>query len=111
MSRSLSEILTDLIGVAEDVITRPGRYHGYRLDTRFTDLAAAIRNADARPAEGIRTTRAALVMVIALEEFFASDREPTSHFLSLAGHTLPWLRAEAWTAMHNEKELVTERRR
>ena len=60
--------------------------------------------ADARPAEGIRTTRAAVIMVIAIEEFCAGDREPTSQWLGLAGTTLPLLRAEAWRARRNEQE-------
>jgi hypothetical protein len=67
-------------------------------------LAREIRHADALPAEGSRTTRAGLVMVIALEEFFSSDREPTSQMLMLAGATLPWLRGEAWIARKNENE-------
>jgi hypothetical protein len=98
--RPLSETLNQLIAVAEIAIVRP--------QTRELHTAAAIfaeiRLADARPAEGIRTTRAALVMVILLEEFLAGDREPTSHHLMLAGAALPWLRGEAWRAVQNEKE-------
>jgi hypothetical protein len=102
--RLLSETLVDLIGFAEETITRPAKYYGVSVDERFTSLAAEIRHADALPAEAIRTTRAGMVMVIALEEFFAGDREPTSQMLMIAGATLPWLRGEAWTARKNEKE-------
>lgn len=104
--RTLADTLLDLIGFAEEVITKPAKYFGPAMDDRlrFNSLAAEIRQADTRPAEGIRTTRAALVMVIVLEEFFAGDREPTSHFLAHAGVTLPWLRGEAWQARRNEKE-------
>jgi hypothetical protein len=104
--RPLSETLLDLVGFAEEVITRPAKYFMPAMDDRlrFNSLAAEIRKADVTPAEGVRTTRAALVMVIVLEEFLAGDREPTSHFLGHAGITLPWLRGEAWQARRNEKE-------
>jgi len=101
--RPLSEVLIDLIGFTEETITRPSRYHGFVVDQRFADLAAEVRHADARPAEGPRTTRAAMVVVIAIEAFFATDRPPTSPCLMVAGAALPWLRGEAWTAMTNEK--------
>jgi len=102
--RSLSETLIDLIGFAEDVITKPSKHYGPYVDPRFAVLAVEIRHADSMPAEGKRTTRAGLVVVIYLEEFFASDREPTSHFLGKVGNDLPWLRGEAWQARRNEKE-------
>jgi hypothetical protein len=102
--RPLSETLTDLIRFAEETITKPSKHYGFMVDQRFADVAAEVRHADALPAEGARTTRAGMVMVITLEEFFAGEREPTSHMLMLAGATLPWLRGEAWTAFRNEKE-------
>ncbi len=102
--RPLSETLTLLIAIAEEIITRPAMTYSFVNDGRFGGIAAEIRKADVTPAEGIRTTRAALVMVILLEEFLASAREPTSQHLSLAGATLPWLRGEAWQARRNEKE-------
>lgn len=102
---TLSQTLNDLIGFAEEVITRPSRYFpGPALEARFAHIAEAIRHADALPAEGIRTTRAAMTMVIVLEEFFAGDREPTSQLLGIAGAALPWLRTDAWRALRNEKE-------
>ncbi len=102
--RPLSQALTALIGFAEETITRPGKFHGFRLDEGFGELAREIRRHDALPAEGVRTTRSAMVMIIALEEFFDSDREPTSRWLMVAGVTLPILRGEAWRAAKNEKE-------
>jgi hypothetical protein len=103
----LSETLIRLIGFAEEIITRPARLYGsagFDQGLNFGSLAAEIRKAEARPAEGIRTTRAAMIMVFAIEEFFAGDREPTSQWLGVAGVTLPLLRAEAWRARRNEQE-------
>ena len=102
--RRLSEVLTDLIGFAEETITRPARHYGFTIDQRFTSVSAEIYHAHALPAEGIRTTYAALSMVLALEAFFASDREATSTWLGHAGKLLPDLRAEAWRADRNERE-------
>lgn len=102
--RPLSETLIDLIGFAEETIARPAKHFGFSVDQLFTTVSAEIRRADALPAEGIRTTRAALIMIIALDEFFGSDREATSPWLMVAGTVLPLLRAEAWRARRNEQE-------
>lgn len=102
--RALSETLTDLIVLAEDTIARPMKHYGFAVDERFTIVSQEIRRADGLPAEGIRTTRAAMIMVTALDEFIASDRESTSPWLMLAGTALPLLRAEAWRARRNEQE-------
>lgn len=102
--RRLSETLIDLIGFAEETITRPAKHYGFVVDERFTAISAEVRHADALPAEGIRTTRAAIIMVAALDEFFAGDRGASSPWLMLAGTTLPLLRAEAWRADRNERE-------
>ena len=103
--RSLSETLTDLIGFAEETITRPANHYGFMVDQRFTIVSQEVRRADALPAEGIRTTRAGMIMITALDEFFGGDREATSPWLMLAGTTLPLLRAEAWRAKRNEQEV------
>ena len=100
--RALSNVLNDLIGFAESAVTRPNSDHGYT--EQFAALAAEVRYADALPAENIRTTRAAMVIVIAIEEFWRGGREPGSRWLMLVGATLPMLRAEAWIAINNEKE-------
>lgn len=99
--RALSAVLYDLIGVAEEVVTRPRLVDQ---SFKFSALGSEVRYADALPAEGVRTTRAAMVMVIALEEFRNGDREPGSPWLMMAGATLPLLRGEAWAATKNEKE-------
>lgn len=105
--RPLSATLNDLIGFAEKTVTRPSMFAG-TLDAQFAALAAEVRQADARPAEHVRTTRAALVMVNVLEGFFEGDRDPdAAHvknpWLMLAGATLPLLRVDAWRAFNNEK--------
>lgn len=99
--RALSAVLTDLIGFAEGVVARPRSDHGYA--DHFAALAGEVRHADALPAENIRTTRAAMVIVIAIEEF-RRDAEPGSRWLMLVGTALPLLRSEAWIAMNNEKQ-------
>jgi hypothetical protein len=101
--RPLSQVLTELIGFAEETVTRPAKHYGFSVDV-LVRLAAEVRHADALPAEGIRTTRAGMMMVIAIEEFFSTDREATSPWLMLAGSLLPMLRAEAWRARRNEQE-------
>jgi hypothetical protein len=100
--RALSATLYDLIGFAQSVVTQPRMEHGYA--DLFWTLASEVRRHDALPAEGIRTTRAAMVVVIAIEEFKNSGEEPGSRWLMLVGATLPLLRSEAWLAMNNEKE-------
>lgn len=103
--RHLSETLTDLIGFAEEVVGKPAKFKTYLIDTRFSTIAAEIRHAEALPAESIRTTGAGMIMIVAIDEFLASDdREATSPWLGVAGITLPLLRAQAWRALKNEME-------
>lgn len=103
--RPLSQTLLDLIGFAEQTVTKPNRYSGAAMNAQaFADIAAEVRAAEARPAENIRTTRAALIMVNALEEFYDGEGEPGSPWLMLAGATLPLLRVDAWRAFNNEKQ-------
>lgn len=105
MIRPLSQTLTELIAVAADVITRRGMtLSGAGLGDQFVQLSQEVRQAEARPAESLRTTRAAMIMVFALEEFGAGPRDPGSPWLMLAGTTLPLLRVDAWLAMNNERE-------
>jgi|SRR4051812_20402239 hypothetical protein len=101
--RPLSESLTVLIATAEDVVRRPAQVPA-ALPPAFAELFAEIRHCDARPAEGVRCTAAALVMMTAIEEFFAGAHEKTSPWLMLAGCTLPLLRTAAWVAWNNERE-------
>lgn len=102
--RAFHETLTILIATAEDIIRRPTTLPG-ALPPAFGELAEEVRRADIRPAEDVRTTRAAMVMVIAIEGFFASPRAETSPWLMLAGCTLPLLRTEAWLAFNQAREM------
>jgi hypothetical protein len=100
--RPLSQTLTDLITVANDTVTRRGMQNV--IGGHFALLADEIRQAEARPAENIRTTRAAMIMVFALEEFADGPHDAGSPWLMLAGTTLPLLRVDAWRALQNEKQ-------
>lgn len=103
--RFFSETLIDLIDFAQEVITRPTRVYGFDDNKGFKTLAAEVRHADALPAEGKRTTRAAIAMINALEEFLSCDREATSPILGIVGNMLPWLRGAASTAFSSEREV------
>jgi hypothetical protein len=107
--RELSKTLTELIDVANHVVTRHGlTLGGDIVSGKFGILAAEVREADARPAEAVRTTRAAMMMVFALEGFretggASGERDLENQWLMLAGATLPLLRVDAWVAFNNEK--------
>lgn len=106
--RPLSQTLTDLIVVAEDLVMRS------RFGTdpgKFSELAAEIRAADARPAEGERTTCAAMVTVTAIEAFRAASADAARPWLMLIGAALPLLRTDAWIAFNQEKAAREETRR
>ena len=109
--RSLSQTLTDLITVANDTITRRGVHTMF--GSHFALLADEVRKAEARPCENVRTTRAAMIMVFALEGFAEGPQDAGSPWLMLAGATLPMLRVDAWLAVNQEKgardEPVTRR--
>ena len=105
--RNLSETLTDLIVLAEAVVSRPRSMAVAKDVTPLPTLSAEILRAVSLPAENVRTTQAALIMTIALKEFFDGDREPTSQWLGVAGVALPLLRGEAWVALNNEKAART----
>jgi hypothetical protein len=108
--RSVSAILTDLIGFTEEVIAKRPSGSLAGID-RFAALAAEVREADAKPSIGERATSAAIVIVTALEEFKGSERDMQSPWLMVVGATLPLLRAGAWLALKNEKEAAGESRR
>ena len=109
--RPLSQTLADLITVANDTITRRGMQT--MVGGHFALLADEVRRADVRPCENVRTTRAAMIMVFALEGFAEGPQDAGSPWLMLAGTTLPLLRVDAWLAMNQEKgardEPVTRR--
>jgi hypothetical protein len=105
--RPLSETLGDLIVLAEQTVTKPSRYLRPADVEAFAAIAVEVREAEARPAEDVRTTRAAVMMVNAIEEFLASGQGSenlSNPWLMLAGATLPLLRVDAWRAFNNEKQ-------
>ncbi|UPT93922.1 hypothetical protein J4G48_0031935 [Bradyrhizobium barranii subsp. apii] len=106
--RPLSQTLTELIGFTEELLTRPARHHGLAADTRLAVLAREIRDADRRPAEGIRCTASGFAILACTEAFFAGEMDPGSRWLSAIGALLPILRVEAWQALRNEKEVAGE---
>jgi hypothetical protein len=97
--RSLSQTLTALIGIAEDMMTRPIR----PLPPSYGGIAAEVRRAHGLPAELTRTTRAGVVMCEALEASFGVDRD---RWQMLIGATLPLLRDEAFQAFRNERQVA-----
>lgn len=103
--RPLSEALNVLVATAQDVINKPQMMPA-RLPESFAALAAEIRKADGQPAENVRCTRAAVMMISAIEGFYES-RDSTrleNPWLMLAGSLLPLLRVDAWVALTNEKQ-------
>jgi hypothetical protein len=104
MIRPLFSVLSDLIVLAEGVITRPQSVSA--VTNRFAMVAAEVRRADAAPAEDVRTTRAAAVMVIAIEEFLGDQDGGgvASPWLMIVGAMLPMLRSEAYTALRQQRE-------
>jgi hypothetical protein len=101
--KPLSHTLNDLTDYAAGLVARP-RYSAPGIGGDLGAMAAAVREADRRPAEGVRTTRAAMIMINAIEAYHATDRESGAHWLMIVGVTLPVLRDEAWQALSNERE-------
>lgn len=102
--RTLVQALNALILVVEETLTKPARYQSIARDPAFSVLAAEIRAHDARPAEQLRCTHAAMAAVHLLEAFYACETlEADSPWLSPIGAVLPQLRGEAWQAFRNEK--------
>lgn len=106
--RPLSQVLNDLIMVAEEALTRPARYQSLARNPRFPPLLQEIRDAEARPSEGVRCTAAGLATALALEAFYSTDVDATSRWLAAIGALLPILRREARQALRNEKEAAGE---
>jgi hypothetical protein len=100
---SIADTLKILIATAEDLVRTPQKGPTLMQST-FPELAAEIRKLDRQPAEGVRTTAAAMVMVISLEQFAqGAAHDKGSQWLMMAGAVLPILRAEAYVAMINER--------
>jgi hypothetical protein len=106
----LSEHLTVLIATAEDMVRRPAQQIPSALPPAFAELAASIRHADSLPCDGIRSTRAAVIMCTAIEAFFA-ESAGDHHWHMVIGTMLPLLRRAAWQAVLNEKSVAGESRR
>jgi hypothetical protein len=103
IQKSLYTTLSNLVVLAEEVITRP-RFDRITFGGRLSDLAVEVRSADARPAEDVRTTQVAMVMIICLEEIRDRNEDAAMHWRMLAGASLPMLRGDAWLAMKQERE-------
>lgn len=108
--KTLSENLTVLIATAEDLIRKPAHMLPSELPAKFPELAAEIIQAHARPCDGIRSTRAGMMMCIAIDGFFAGDAGD-QFFQSEIGSILPKLRSEAFQARKNERAVSEETRR
>jgi hypothetical protein len=102
--KALSEHLTQLITVAEEYMRRP--VHLGSFPPGFAANAAELHRIHSLPAEGMRATRAGVVMCEAIGGFVVEGGE---HWQMLIGATLPILRREAYIAFRNERELIRER--
>lgn len=108
--KPLSEHMTVLIATAEDMMRRPVHQIPTHLPDGFVEVAAAIKKADASPCDGIRATRAGVVMCTAIEAYFA-EPQSQDYWQMLIGTTLPLLRRAAWQALRNERAVSEETRR
>jgi hypothetical protein len=110
--KPLSELLTRLIASAEDLMRKPHHWTATpsHLTPAFSELASEIRRIDALPCDGIRATRAGVIMCTAIEAFFA-EQNSLHHWQMIIGATLPLLRIDAWQAMKNERAASEETRR
>lgn len=106
MKKPLSGILSSLIVLSEEVVTRPqSALQSPHVQGRVANLGVEVREADQRIYEGEPTTAAAVVMVTALEQFLTHrGQDLGAHWLSVAGVMLPLLRAETFKAISNERE-------
>lgn len=105
--KPLSEHLTALITIAEELMRRPSHQVPTHLPVSFSELAAAIRQADSTPCDGIRATRAGIIMCTAIEAFFF-EQTGDHHWQMMIGATLPLLRRSAWQALRNERSVAEE---
>jgi hypothetical protein len=106
--RPLSAVLQDLLIAAEYVIAKPlAGAHAVNRIARMRELGAELRRHDELPAEAVRATRGAVCLVVALEEYFAAqrDRNQVTEALWCAtiGVLLPLVRFECSVAFTNER--------
>jgi len=100
--RPFSDTLNELIVLAEEAITRPRAFYDPRFQARFSHAAAEVRKVDAQPAEAVRTTHAAMIVVSAIEAGIGSPA-PTP-WRMLIGASLDLLRAAAYQQLINQRE-------
>lgn len=100
--RPLSQILIALIKAAEEIVTR-SREFSFNQAQSFNALAEEIKAADNRPCEGERFTFSAMAVVLFVENFYG-DRARSSHWQSMIGAELPYLRDDAFRQFQNERE-------
>jgi hypothetical protein len=101
--KRLSQYLTDLIILIEDIVRQPAT----PMPASFAALATEIRRAHALPAEGIRCTHSAAAATELIEGLYyvsRADAQTRAPWLMLIGAALPLLRAEAYQAFCNERE-------
>ena len=108
--RSLSENLSILIATAEDMIRKPAHQLPTDLPERFGEITDAIKRAHERPCDGVRSTRAGMMMCLAIDGFFSGDAGD-QFYQSEIGSILPKLRSEAFQARKNERAVSEESRR
>lgn len=106
MRKPISGILSSLIVVAEEIITRPSIVlQSPRTQERVALLSVDVREADDQLYEGEPTTSSGLVMITALEQYLIHQGKGLAGmWLVLAGAALPLLREEAFKALENERE-------
>lgn len=104
LTRPLYTTLSNLIVLAEETVTRPN-FDRVAFRSRVSDLATEVRAADARPAEDERVTQAAMVMIISLEQIRDEADRTSSPWSMIAGAMLPLLRADAYTALEQERAM------
>lgn len=102
--RRLSEVLCDVVMIAEQAVAKPG----HSRPSILAELARETRRAHALPVEGARLTTAGLVVVEALEQFYGYDHRGESQWLMLSGAALPLLRHECWMALVAERQAREE---
>ncbi|SDC08491.1 hypothetical protein SAMN05216337_1001216 [Bradyrhizobium brasilense] len=111
MIRPLSQTLTELIIIAESMVTR-ARYASAAPIGQFNVLAAEVWAAHQRPAaDGERATYGAVHIVNAIEAFHATGAEAGSPWQMEIGSGLPMLRADAFRAFSQEKAAQQETKR
>lgn len=106
MKKPLSGILSSLIVLAEEIITRPAGIHlAASTLEKVARLSVDVREADKTIYEGEPTTAAATVIVTAIEQFVLHQGKGLGpQWLMLVGATLPLLREESFIALRNERE-------